>query len=168
MPRRDHRTGHPFASSVRNPEIDQIAIALFTLSSRRYAMIRFAAMRSVGWRAGALALWLTACCGCGDGAPTASSSTEEATVHGIVRIDGKPASGGKITFRSANIARNTPDVSAEVGEDGSYTIKAYVGENQIRVTPPANRKTKGSGMYSIDVFAVQSGDNTHDLSLVQQ
>jgi hypothetical protein len=132
-------------------------------------MIRFAEMRSVGWRAGALALWLTACSGCNDGAPSASSSTSQATVHGIVKIDGTPASGGKITFRSANIARKTPDVTAEVGEDGSYTIKAYVGENQIRVTPGADKKKrKGSGMYTIDVFSVSGGDNTHDLNLAEQ
>jgi hypothetical protein len=131
-------------------------------------MIRFAEMRSGGWRAGALALWLTACCGCGDGAPAASSSTEEATVHGIVTIDGMPSSGGKITFKSANIARRTTDASADIGEDGSYTIKTLVGENQIRVSPGPNKKKKGSGMYSVDVFEVKSGDNTHDVTLVQR
>ena len=131
-------------------------------------MIRFAEIRSIKWRAGALAIWLTACCGCGDGAPAASSSTEEATVHGIVTIGGTPASGGKITFKSSNINRKTNDVVAEIGVDGSYTIKALIGENQIRVSPAANKtQKKGSGMYSVDVFEVKSGDNTHDVKLVQ-
>jgi hypothetical protein len=127
-------------------------------------MIRFATIRSGGWRAGALVMWLTACCGCGDGAPPVSASSQEATVHGIVTIDGKPASGGKIVFKSANIARKSaPDVSAEIEKDGSYAIKTLVGENQIRFAPSDAQKRR----YGVDVFEVKSGDNTHDVTLAK-
>jgi len=112
---------------------------------------------------GILALGLAACCGCGDGP---SSSAEEASVHGIVTINGNPAAGGTITFKSANVNRHTADVAADVGDDGAYTIKALVGENLIRVTP--SKKSKKGGMYSVDVYVVKSGDNEHDVKLVSQ
>jgi hypothetical protein len=129
-------------------------------------MTRFSQIRSGGWwRSGALILWLAACSGCGDSAPAVTSSTEEATVHGVVTIDGKPAAGGKITFKSANIARKSaPDVSADIGKDGSYTLKTLVGENQIRVQPSDAQK---NSRYKVDVFEVQSGDNTHDVTLAK-
>jgi hypothetical protein len=106
---------------------------------------------------------MAACCGCGDGP---SSSTEEASVRGVVTVNGTPASGGVITFKSANINRHTDDVAAEIGEDGTYTIKALVGENLIRVTP--SKKLKKPVMYSVDVYEVKSGDNEHDVKLVSQ
>ena len=53
-----------------------------------------------------------------------------------------PAAGGKITFKSSNINRKTNDVAAEIGADGSYTIKALIGENQIRVSPPRTRRRR--------------------------
>jgi hypothetical protein len=125
-------------------------------------VIQFAAIRSHRWRAAALLIWLTTCYGCGDGAPPVSASSEEATVHGVVTIDGKPASGGTIVFKSANISRpSAPDVSAEIEKNGNYTIKTFVGENQIRFQPPAAEK----GRYAVDVFDVKSGDNTHDVAL---
>jgi hypothetical protein len=47
-------------------------------------------------------------CGLSAGAPSVSSSLEEATVKGIVRIQGKAVNNGEITFHAANI--NRPDV----------------------------------------------------------
>jgi len=104
-------------------------------------------------------------CGCGSsGAPAVSSSTEEATIHGTVTVGGKKASGGKILFDPSNVHRKSVGAaSAEIGKDGTYTIKTLVGENQIRVESPETKK----GMFSTDAFEVKSGDNTHDVSLTK-
>ena len=116
--------------------------------------------------AGVLAGALLACYGCGgSGAPPVSSSTEEATVHGRVTLDGKPPSGGSVSFDPSNIGRKDARIaSAEIGKDGSYTIKTLVGENKVSVDSPETKKA----MYSIDSFVVTSGENTHDIALTNQ
>src|SRR5581483_8540659 len=60
--------------------------------------------RSLGVLATAGLVFLS---GCGSGAPPASSSTTEATVKGTVKINGKLATEGTITFDPTNQNRQT-------------------------------------------------------------
>jgi hypothetical protein len=129
-------------------------------------MVLIAKTWSKGFLSAVVAAWLVALCGCENGgaAPPVSSSTEEGTVNGTVTVNGKKASGGKIFFDASNIHRKSVGAaSAEIGKDGTYTIKTLIGENQIRVESPETKK----GMFNVDRFDVKTGDNTHDVSLTK-
>jgi hypothetical protein len=128
-------------------------------------MIQLKMWRASALLASTLATWLIACGGCGGGAPSVSSSTEEATVHGAVRINGKPAKKGTITFDPANVQRKSASVkTADIGTDGTYTVKTLVGENRISVVSPETRKDPKL-QYNSDTFDVKSGDNAHDVEI---
>lgn len=75
-------------------------------------------------------LILAAACllqGCGDGKPWVDTSMTEATVSGTVAVKGIPATGGKILFNPSNAKRIVPTRIADIGPDGSYTIKTLTG-----------------------------------------
>lgn len=115
---------------------------------------------------GPLLAGLLTLCGCEQGgtAPAVSASTEEGTVHGTVTVNGKKASGGTILFDPSNVNRKSASAaSAEIGKDGTYTIKTLVGENLIRVESSETRK----GMFRVESFEVKSGDNAYDVSLAK-
>ena len=101
--------------------------------------------------------------GCGDGTPSVSSSTAEATVTGTVKVKGKAVTKGDIVFNAGNINRKVESRKAAIGPDGSYTIKAYVGENDVQVQ--ANEVMK----YHLESeklgYTVTSGSNTYDIDL---
>jgi hypothetical protein len=108
-----------------------------------------------------LAAALIACWGCGggDGAPTVSSSTDEATVTGIVTVKGQPPAGSEITFDPSNINRpSATPRSAKIDADGKYTIKTLVGENSVSVHGPAIDKDPGLSTNS-RVVDVKAGAN---------
>jgi hypothetical protein len=107
--------------------------------------------------------------GCGGehaGAPAVSTSTEEADVTGVVKVRGKPVSGGSVNFHSANIGRATPDRTVPINKDGTYSLKAFVGRNTVSVdckelASPKNREFRDFEMQ-IDI---QSGSNTKDIEI---
>ncbi len=71
---------------------------------------------------------------CHSGTPSASGTTEESTIRGTVTVQGKPATGGGITFDPSNIHRKDAEVrTAAIGKDGSYTVTTLVGENMVSV-----------------------------------
>ncbi len=75
--------------------------------------------------------------GCGSGAPSVSSSTEEVTVKGTVTIGGKPATSGEVIFDPSNVNRKfAASRTAAIGADGSYTVTTLYGENKISVWAP--------------------------------
>ncbi|MGE3819841.1 MAG: hypothetical protein AB7I30_10415 [Isosphaeraceae bacterium] len=79
-----------------------------------------------------LVFWALA--GCSD-TPRVSGSMEEATVKGVVRVQGAPVTNGMITFRASNVNRpNAPTKEAPIGKDGTYTINALVGQNFVEVS----------------------------------
>jgi len=92
--------------------------------------------------------------GCGDGAPSVSSSRKEVTVKGTVTVQGQPAAGGEISFDPANInRRDASPRQAKIEKDGSYTITTLAGENMVTVKAPkagVNRKE----------YVVKSNENT--------
>ncbi len=72
--------------------------------------------------------------GCSD-APAVTGSMEEATVKGVVKIRGKAATGGKVTFRGSNINRpNAKVVEADIGKDGTFTAKPLIGKNFVEIS----------------------------------
>ena len=116
----------------------------------------------------ALAAWaLAAVSGCGDGKPSIDTSLNEATVTGVVSVKGKPASGGKINFNPSNSGRIVPTKSAEIGPDGSYTVKTYTGDNQVTFSGEVAIKNSGVGLIR-EYAVVQPGENKIDYDLMGQ
>lgn len=85
-------------------------------------------LRAIAALAAAALVALAAGC---SGTPYVDTSTTEVTVTGVVRVKGKPASGGQISFNPSNRDRKVPAFTASIGEGGSYTIKTYTGENTV-------------------------------------
>ncbi len=109
---------------------------------------------------------LIAAGGCGNGVPAVDTTTEEATVKGVITVHGKPATKGTITFNPSNYRRVVMARSAEIGSSGEYSIKTLVGQNIVVLKLPG-AKLKGLEYEEFPV-KVQSGDNnTFDLKLPQ-
>ncbi len=68
--------------------------------------------------------------GC-SGTPSVDTSQTEVTVTGVVKVKGKTAAGGEISFNPSNYLRKVPAFTAAIGQDGSYSIKTYPGENLV-------------------------------------
>src|SRR4051794_21010670 len=105
-------------------------------------------------------LVVVACWGCGSGAPSVSSSSEEADVKGTVTIKGKPATGGEITFDPSNINRRDVKLNiTKIGSNGTYALKTLVGENAVRVSGAQVDKDPSLATNQVNVV-VKSGENT--------
>ncbi len=103
--------------------------------------------------------------GCG-GAPSVTSSQSQATVKGTVTVNGKLANTGAVLFDGANSARpNLAPVRAEIGKDGSYEAKAYVGPNRVSLTGAELTKQSPIIAYEKLTFDVQSGENTYAIDV---
>jgi hypothetical protein len=114
----------------------------------------------VSWLA--VSLWVA-----GGGCGNPFGSTEEATVKGIVRVRGKPATNGQITFRASNSnRRNAPTTNAPIGKDGSYTVKTLVGENSVTVICKELFARKNQMLVDLEdgqMVKIQAGENTLDI-----
>jgi hypothetical protein len=112
----------------------------------------------------ALALWMV-----GGGCNNFSSSGEEATVKGIVRVRGKPVTNGQITFRALNVnRRNPPTQIAPIDKDGSYTVKTLVGENSVIVVCKELFTRKNQAIVDLEegqMVKIQSGENAVNIDL---
>jgi len=116
-------------------------------------------------------LLLASACACalalggGCDAPKATSSSTEATVHGTVKVKGKLADSGQVSFNPANINRkDAPTVTAEISKDGTYTIKTLVGGNLVTVTTPETKKDPVL-QYNRVQYNAAAGDNTYDIEV---
>jgi hypothetical protein len=102
--------------------------------------------------------------GCNTFAPGLPGSAEEATITGIVRVRGKPASSGEITFRSSNVnRRGAPTKNAPIGKDGRYTITTLVGENFVLVVCKEPFKRENQTLLDLEdgqMVKVGPGENT--------
>jgi hypothetical protein len=96
--------------------------------------------------------------GCGDGKPNVDTSLTEATVNGVVSVKGVPATGGTIHFNPSNSGRIVPTRTAEIGPDGSYTIKTYTGDNRVTYGGEVAKKHTGVGLMK-DYASVHTGEN---------
>jgi len=103
--------------------------------------------------------------GCGDGKPYIDTSLTEATVTGVVSVNGVPATAGTIHFNPSNSGRIVPTKSADIGPDGGYTIKTYTGDNQVTYGGELAKKNTGVGLRR-DSATVQSGENKIDFDVL--
>ena len=75
--------------------------------------------------------------GCG-GETSATSSSEEAVVHGTVKVQGKLVRSGTVSFEPPHGDRSTAmPRTAPIGKDGTYSLKTPVGTNRVYVSAPA-------------------------------
>lgn len=109
----------------------------------------------------AACVWWVAGCG-GGSTPSVDTSNTEATVKGTVRIDGKPATEGEISFDPSNYQRKNAELhTAQIGKDGTYTVKTLTGENTIRLGGTLVGKSQVLSQQTRSLN-VQPGDNTFD------
>ncbi len=77
----------------------------------------------------------------GGGTPAVSSSHDVAKVSGTVKINGALATGGKVNFDGANIARkDVAPKTADIDKDGKFEIETVIGDNRVTVTTPETTK----------------------------
>ncbi len=100
--------------------------------------------------------------GCGDSPPSVDSTKTEATVKGVVKIGGAPATEGEISFNPANSKRpDEPARTAPIGKDGTYTVKTLTGENEVRLGGSIAKKNSMLQREKRSLN-VKSGENTFD------
>jgi hypothetical protein len=102
--------------------------------------------------------------GC-DGTPSVDTSQNEVTVTGVVKVKGQPATGGQISFNPSNRDRKVPAFSAPIGQDGSFTIKTYSGENEVRFTGEVAKDYPALGMIK-KYCTVTGGGQRQDFDLL--
>jgi hypothetical protein len=75
--------------------------------------------------------------GCG-GETSATSSSEEAAVHGTVKLQGKLVRSGTVSFEPSRGDRSSAmPRTAPIRKDGTYSLKTLVGTNRVNVSAPA-------------------------------
>ena len=97
----------------------------------------------------------------GCGTPSGDTSTTEATVKGVVKLNGKPATEGEISFDASNYQRQVAPKVAPIGKDGSYTISTLVGPNTVKLGGSLLKKYEILS-YRQKNMKVDRGDNTFD------
>jgi hypothetical protein len=116
-----------------------------------------------------VAILLVSAVGCGSN-PAASglgSSMEEAMVHGTVRVNGKPVNNGMVRFRTAPGNQPNPETrTGDIRPNGSYSVKAVIGENYVEVTcKELNTKQNRKSVENKQLIMVKSGDNAVDIEI---
>lgn len=105
--------------------------------------------------------------GCSD-TPSVSSSDKEVSVKGKVTYKGKELLKAKVQFETANINRpNAPTFTFDVQDDGTYSGKTLIGENNITVSPPPNWKSKTEFPMNRKVEVLTDGENVVDIDLTE-
>ena len=102
-------------------------------------------------------LWAVSGC---DGKPSVDSSNTEATVKGVVTINGTPATEGEIAFDASNYQRKlVPLAVGPIGKDGSYSVKTLSGDNEASLLGSIVSKNKILGFQKKHV-ELKGGENT--------
>jgi len=94
------------------------------------------------------------------GTPPVEGSQEEVSVKGTVKVKGKLLPGGTIHFNASNSARMVPSRDAEIQPDGTFTGKAYVGQNMITVSPPRKNRLE---IKNRDFFGLEYVDKAVEI-----
>jgi hypothetical protein len=100
--------------------------------------------------------------GCAGSPPAVDTSNTEATVKGVVKVGGVPATEGEIIFNPANYKRkDATQRTAPIGKDGTYTITTLTGENQVKLGGALAQRNPvlAREQRALDV---QPGENTFD------
>jgi hypothetical protein len=97
--------------------------------------------------------------------PPASTSREETTVTGTVRLNGKPVDNGTVEFNPANVRRPGAGLRrAAIGKDGRYTVRTLVGGNSVQVTCKELHTAKYRRFAENEfAFTAGPGENTFDI-----
>lgn len=105
--------------------------------------------------------------GCGESPPPVSSTTAEATVHGIVKFRGTPVEEGEIRFDPSNVQRRDAKIAtAPIGKDGAYKVTTLQGENTIRFSlSPKLLKNEPNLATAEKTYNVPAGDSSFDIDL---
>ncbi len=98
--------------------------------------------------------------GCG-GSPGISSTTE-ATVKGVVKLDGQPATEGEVSFDPSNENRQASAKVVPIGKDGTYSVTTLVGPNTVKVGKSLGEKYPILTRRHKNI-SVEQGENTADL-----
>jgi len=109
-------------------------------------------------------LWAVSGC---SGKPSVDSSNAEATVKGVVTVNGAPATEGQIVFDASNYQRKlVPLAVGPIGKDGSYSVKTLTGDNEASLQGAIVTKDKLLG-YQKKRVELKEGENTFnwDISL---
>jgi hypothetical protein len=104
--------------------------------------------------------------GCSD-TPAVDTSLNEVTVTGVVKVKGKPAAGGQISFNPSNRDRKVSAFTAPIGQDGSYSIKTYTGENEVRFLGDVDKAYPMLGMTK-KFCNVTGGGQQQDFDLLSE
>lgn len=105
--------------------------------------------------------------GCESGPVSEEASTAEATVKGVVNIDGKAANEGEVTFDASNSKRSVPKRTAPINKDGTFEIKTLVGLNIVKLDGPRTRKNQIL-QHQQQSIKVENGDNTMTFDAVSK
>ena len=81
------------------------------------------------------------------------------------RSRASPPTEGTILFNANNSGRSVPIRTAEIGPDGSYTIKTFTGVNQVSFDGEIASKNRGVGLVK-EACDVASGENKADFDLL--
>ncbi|WP_435011561.1 hypothetical protein P12x_002877 [Tundrisphaera lichenicola] len=103
--------------------------------------------------------------GCGDGTPPMDTSQSQVKVSGIVKVKGKPVSGGQIKFDPSNALRQVGSFTAEIGPDGTYSAVTYTGENVVRFSGAMLKANPEIGLTT-RFCNVTAAENVFDFDLL--
>jgi hypothetical protein len=108
----------------------------------------------------ALALALVASIeGCGSGEATALTTLDEAPVKGTVSYRGKLLDGGTLHFNASNAKRIIGPRDAPIAKDGSFNVKALLGQNVVTVSPKTRTKANFGLENEEQTVDVKPGEN---------
>jgi hypothetical protein len=153
--------GRLFLINAQQPQISSGQFVPFKVQSQH--MIR-SQRRQIG-QLSMILLIVPFCQGCDEGKPHVDTSKNEATVSGTVKIRGKPAEGGTILFNGSNSERIVEHRTAPIGKDGTYTVKTYVGLNQVTFGGEVAAENRAIGLIH-EAAEVQPGENHADFDLL--
>ena len=111
--------------------------------------------------------------GCG-GKGAVSTSSDEGTVSGTVKIRGQVATAGEVVFDPSNYRRpSAAPRRVPISPDGTYKVTTLAGENTVQLALPPNpspipsaaegaeEDNRGTTVeYETIVFDVKKGENT--------
>jgi hypothetical protein len=101
--------------------------------------------------------------GCGE-APDTIPEGNVATVHGVVKVRGKPVTRGLIRFEASNNGKSSRLESAPIGPDGSYSATTLIGPNTVTFVFPSSGKADPAPDSKVN-FEAKPGDNPFDIDL---
>ena len=109
------------------------------------------------------------------GKPAVSTSQQEATVSGTVKVRGQLITAGEVVFDPANYRRKDAVArTAAIGDDGTYKVKTLLGQNTVRLVLPADASKEATDDesfrdsavdYDSIVFEVKRGENTLNIEM---